>query len=316
MGLPYEGVNQPSPAPVLLGFPASSPAGKSILAGREVRPDFPREWFEFVHPDDPTHTFSIDLTWVESTWTCRFGTPECVGIDATMPAAGCCIHGAYLADEADRDNLYNSVAEMPARYWQLRPAEVDSYIANADPTQLEPWLEWDEEDPEGLGEEDTDDDGDEPHLKTRVVDGACIFANRADAATGPGCALHQWAAAEGRPIIGSKPEVCWQVPFSRVDEWEERPDGAEILRNTIGEYHRRQWGGGGEDFDWWCTGAPECHTPGEQGGTPVWVSMREELTALIGEKPYALLAEHCAARAALPVSARAVHPATAAAPES
>jgi len=317
-------VNQPSAKPVFLGFPAASPAGKSILAGREVPPDFPREWFEFVHPDDPTHYFSIDLTWAESTWTCRFGTPQCLGIDESMPAVGCCIHGAYLSDESDRDDLYNSVAEMPARYWQLRPAEVDSYLANADPTVLEPWLEWDEAEgveeveDRGLGDApadaaggtgDTDDD-DTPHLKTRVVNGACIFANRPGAETGPGCALHQWAVAEGRPVIGSKPEVCWQVPFSREDEWEERSDGVEILRTTIGEYHRRQWGGGGEDFDWWCTAAPECHSPGEPAGEPVWRTMQEELTALIGEKPYAVLAAHCAARAALPASARSAHPAT------
>lgn len=286
-------MNQPARKPVNLGFPSGSPAGKSIRAGREVPPDFPHEWFEFVDPDDSEHVVSVDLTWLESTWSCRFGTPACHGIDAALPEVGCCIHGAYLADEADRDDLYNAVAEMPAAYWQLRPAEVDSYIEAADPTALEPWLEW-------------GDDEDEPSLKTARVGGACIFANRSDHPGGPGCALHQWAIATGRPLIGSKPEVCWQVPFSRVDAWEERPDGAEILRTTIGEYDRRQWGGGGEDFDWWCTGDPNCHS----GGTPVWESMKEELTALIGEAAYRVVATHCAARAGLPPDARAGHPAS------
>ncbi|QYH20341.1 hypothetical protein JKI95_05560 [Corynebacterium aquatimens] len=290
-------MNSPAPKPVFLGFPESSPAGKSILAGREVPPDFPREWFEFIHPEDPHHYFSIDLTWAESTWSCRFGTPQCHGIDASLPVVGCCIHGAYLSDETDRDDLYNAVAEMPAKYWQLRPDDVDSYIANADPIVLEPWLEFDDED--------------EPNLKTIVVDGACIFANRADAATGPGCALHQWAMASGKPLVGSKPEVCWQVPFSREDAWEERSDGQEILRTTIGEYDRRQWGGGGEDFDWWCTGDPACHTPLEDGSVePVYKSMRNELIALIGEQPYQVLAAHCDARAALPAAAKATHPAS------
>ena len=139
-----------------------------------------------------------------------------------------------------------------------------------------------------------------------MVDGACIFANRNGAETGAGCSLHQWAMAEGRNIIGSKPEVCWQVPFSREDSWEERADGQEILRTTIGEYDRRQWGGGGEDFDWWCTDAPACHT----GGTPVWQSMKQELQQLIGEKPYEVLAAHCAARAKLPREAKTTHPAS------
>ncbi|QPK83462.1 hypothetical protein G7Y29_01185 [Corynebacterium qintianiae] len=295
MGLRYSSVNQPAQSPVYLGFPASSPAGKSILAGREVAADFPREWFEFIHPEDPKHYITVDLTWLESTWSCRFGTSECHGIDESLPVAGCCIHGAYLSDEKDRDDLYNAVAEMPAQFWQLRPAGVDPYIEAADPTALEPWLEWDE------GEE-------EPSLKTTRVDGACIFANRADAETGPGCALHQWAVAEGRSVIGSKPEVCWQVPFSREDEWEERSDGEEILRTTIGEYDRRQWGGGGEDFDWWCTGDSNCHSG--SGGTPVWKSMKDELSALIGDAAYRVVEKHCSARATLPAFAKAAHPAS------
>ncbi|AWB83280.1 hypothetical protein [Corynebacterium liangguodongii] len=286
-------MNQPSGRPVFLGFPSASPAGRSILAGREVPPDFPRERFEFIDPDDPLHLISVDLTWLESTWSCRFGTPQCRGIDADLPVVGCCIHGAYLSDESDRDDLYNAVALMDPKFWQLRPADVDSYIAAADPTELEPWLEW-------------DDDEEEPGLKTARVDGACIFANRADAETGPGCALHQWALATGRDIIGSKPEVCWQVPFSRVDAYEERADGTEILRTTIGEYDRRQWGGGGEDFDWWCTGSPDCHSPAD--APPVWQSMKNELTALIGEAAYEVVATHCASR-----SPSAPHPATGAA---
>ena len=200
---------------------------------------------------------------------------------------------------------------MPAHYWQLRPAEVDSYLANADPTQLEPWLEWDDTDTDTYTEED-----DGPHFKTKVVDGACIFANRTGATTGPGCALHQWAVADGRPLVGSKPEVCWQVPFSREDSWQERPDGQEILRTTIGEYDRRQWGGGGEDFDWWWTGDPTCHAPSSRidaTAQPLWRSMKDELIALIGQKPYEVLASHCAARQLLPAEAKATHPATAAA---
>lgn len=298
-------MNQPAPKPVFLGFPADSPAGRSITAGHETRPDFPREWFEFVHPEDPNHIFSIDLTWLESTWSCRFGTPECKGIDETRPALGCCIHGAYIADEEDRDTVFAAVKAMDPQFWQLRPAETDAFFAADDPTWLEPWLEWDEEDTEAL-----DPDEDEgPHIKTKVVDGACIFANRPGHPTGPGCALHQWAMVEGRDIVGSKPEVCWQVPFSREDAWEERTDGQEILRTTIGEYHRRQWGGGGEDFDWWCTAAPACHT----GATPVWQSMKDELIGLIGEEPYGVVAKHCEKRMQLDDDLRATHPATRAA---
>lgn len=297
-------MNQPAPKPVFLGFPADSPAGRSVSAGRETPPDFPREWFEFVHPDDPTRLFTIDLTWLESTWSCRFGTPECLGIDETNSAVGCCNHGAYIADEEDRDTVYEAVKAMDKKFWQLRPADTDEFFAAGDPTWLEPWLEYDDTDPE--------EDPEGPHIKTKVIDGACIFANRPGHETGTGCALHQWAVAEGRDIVGSKPEVCWQVPFSREDSWEERSDGPEILRTTIGEYDRRQWGGGGEDFDWWCTAAPSCHS----GSTPVWRSMATELAALIGDKPYEIVAQHCAKRAKLGDELKATHPATDAAKSS
>ena len=283
---------------VYLGFPDASPAAASIKANREVPPDFPREWFEFVDPEDPKHLFSIDLTWVESHYGCAFGTERCHGIDGHTDVA-CCKHGAFLTDETDRDQLYNAVAEMPAKYWQLRPAGVDEFIANAEAIDIEPWLEWDEL---------NDDNGEpEPSLKTKVVDGGCIFANRHGWGTGAGCALHQWAVDEGRDLTVEKPEVCWQVPFNRHEAYETRSDGVEILRTVIGEYERRTWGDGGEDFTWWCSSAPSCHDQAD----PVWQTHEAELKALIGEKPYEILADHCRARAERGGSPTP-HPATAA----
>lgn len=290
-------MNRPRPSQVFLGFPESSPAGRQIVAGRESAPDFPREWFEFVNPEDPIHTFQVDLTWLESYWSCQFGTERCGGIDTTQPDAGCCVHGAYLADETDRDQLYNAVAEMPAKYWQNRPDNVDAYLREADPVALEPWLEWDELD---------DEDGEpEPALKTPVVDGACIFANRTGWPTGTGCAIHQWAVAEGRDLTVEKPEVCWQVPLRRTEAYEDRSDGVEILRTVIGEYDRRGWGNGGEDFDWWCTGDATCHT----SEVPMWQSYEAELVALMGRPAYDLLADHCRRRGAAGLHA-APHPAS------
>ena len=37
--------------------------------------------------------------------------------------------------------------------------------------------------------------------------------------------------------------------------------------------------------------------------------MKDELTALIGEKPYEVVARHCAARAKVPREAKSIHPA-------
>lgn len=297
-------MNRPISDPVLLGFPGQSPAAASIRSGAELSPDFPREWYEFTDPTDPGHIFSIDVTWLESHWNCTFGTPDCAGIDATNPSVGCCVHGAFLADETDRDQLYDAVAEMPGKYWQLRPTSTDSFLADDDGTAVEPWLEWDELD---------DEDGNpEPALKTLTVDGACIFANRIGWGTGAGCALHQWGAAEGKDLTVVKPEVCWQLPLRRVEAWEERPDAHQILRTTITEYDRRGWGNGGEDFDWYCTTAPRCHS----SARPMWQTQERELIALMGDAAFQHLREHLQARATQAPELRAqlfvTHPATAA----
>ncbi|MBZ8177622.1 hypothetical protein GSS88_07430 [Corynebacterium sp. 3HC-13] len=290
-------MNHPSSTLIPLGFPTHSPAGQAILHGRELPPDHPREWLEFIDPADPEHIFSIDLTWLESHWRCHFGSPTCPGIDSTHPDVGCCVHGAFLADEEDHDQLSEAVRRLPAKYWQFR------HFAFATPKQgvpEEPWLEWDELD---------DDEGNpEPALKTRVIEGACIFANRSDWPTGAGCALHQWALAEGEDLRIVKPEVCWQVPLRRHEEWEERSDGSEILRTTISEYDRRHWGEGGEDFDWYCSADPRCH----DNTIPVWQSQEAELRLLMGDPAFDVLAAHLAQRAEH-FPQRQQHPATAAA---
>ena len=45
-------------------------------------------------------------------------------------------------------------------------------------------------------------------VRTRVVDGACVFLNRG----GRGCLLHAWALREGRDYHPVKPMVCWLFP--------------------------------------------------------------------------------------------------------
>ncbi|MDO4761093.1 MAG: hypothetical protein Q4A31_04150 [Corynebacterium sp.] len=273
-------MNRPDTSPVYLGFPSSSPAALSIERGAELAPDFPRQWWEFTHPHDPLHVFSIDLTWLESYYSCAFGTGVCQGIVAGFSDVGCCNHGAFLCDETDREQLIDAVSRMPARYWQLRPTTVDEYLQENDESQLEPWLVWDELDNEE-GEP-------EPALKTVIVDGACIFANRSGWATGTGCALHQWALDAGEDLTVVKPEVCWQLPLRRLEAYEDRADGQEILRTTITEYERRGWGNGGEDFDWYCTTSPACHT----NASPLWQSCEQELRALIGDAPFEILASY------------------------
>lgn len=303
-------MNQPHPRPGR--GPQPSPA--------EVAYDFPREWFEFTDPEDPEHIITCDLTWLMSSYQCAFGTSACLGIDSTNADVGCCGHGAFITDDEDRERVIDVVKRMEGdsadpQWWQNRPKQtlkwLETYETN--PSEpLEPWLVWDELDDEN-GEP-------EPALKTKVVKNACIFANREGWRNGAGCAIHQWAMSNDIDPVKVKPDVCWQVPLRRLEDWEERPDGQEILRTTITEYDRRAWGNGGEDFEWFCTGAPATHA----GGEPMWRTHKSELIELIGEECYEILAEHCRAREAAGTAKAfgpsgypllAIHPATRAAAE-
>ena len=124
---------------------------------------------------------------------------------------------------------------------------------------------------------------------------------------GIGCALHSKALKLGVEPLTMKPDICWQLPIRRSQEWVERPDGTQVLRTTITEYDRRGWGEGGADLHWYCTGDPNAHV----GARQVWQSYGPELTELLGEKAYAELAAMCKRRSSLGLIA--IHPATRAA---
>jgi hypothetical protein len=250
----------------------------------EVEPDFAREWVEFYDPDNPEHLIAADLTWLLSRWTCVFGTPACQGTVEGRPDDGCCSHGAFLTDKQDRKRLRDAVEKLTDEDWQFRE--------------------------KGLGHKgylEKDEYDGKPELRTRKYKGACIFLNRPGFRGGIGCALHIKALKLGVEPLTMKPDVCWQLPIRRSQEWVTRPDGSEVLKTTITEYDRRAWGEGGADLHWYCTGDPAAHV----GSKQVWQSYAAELTELIGEKAYAELAAMCKRRSGLGLIA--VHPATRAA---
>jgi hypothetical protein len=227
----------------------------------EVPLDFAREWVEFTDPADPAHLVRADLTWLTSAWTCVFGR-GCAGVVEGRPDDGCCSHGAFFADEDDLARVTAAVAELDAEDWQHAPSARDA---------------WTEEDR-------STDDAEEGarSLRTRVVDGACVFLNRPGFSGGSGCALHRMALRRDRHPLTTKPDVCWQLPVRREQEHLDRPDGTRVLQTTLGEFDRRGWGAGGHDLHWWCTGAPAAHVAPE----PLVDTYAAELTALIGEPAY------------------------------
>ena len=234
----------------------------------EVDLTFPRAWVEFADPADESQVFRCDLTWLTSRYTCIFGQ-GCQGIYASSPDTGCCTLGAHFADKDDERRVAAYVDQLGPDLWQFRPDR--SRVKRRD------WVE-------------TDEDG---AAKTRTVevDGqqACVFHNRADFATGAGCALHALALQQGRHPLETKPDVCWQLPIRRTYRVVERPDETSYTEISIGEYDRRGWGPGGHDLDWYCSGNTEAHV----GPEPVFLSSAAELIELMGQQAYDALARHC-----------------------
>ncbi len=247
----------------------------------EVAGDFPREWIEFTDPDDPERRVRADLTWLLSSWTCIYGR-GCQGVIEGRAADGCCSHGAFYADDEDERRVAGFAAQLRKRDWQF--AEVGRR--------------------KGISQNDELDG--EPARRTRTVDGACVFLNRPGFAGGDGCAPHALALRTGLHPLETKPDVCWQLPVRRTQEWEEQPDETQILVTTIGEFDRRGWGSGGADLHWWCTQSPEAHV----GAEPLYLSYGPELAALVGDVAYAELVRLCQLREA---GGALTHPATVAA---
>ncbi|HEV7869873.1 MAG TPA: hypothetical protein VGO95_01300 [Modestobacter sp.] len=254
----------------------------------EVGLDFPREWIEFLDPADPEHLVRADLTWLTSAWTCIFGR-GCAGVVEGRAEDGCCNHGAFFTDEDDLSRVEAAVAELTPLDWQRHPGT---------PVGREDWTESDTVTEPAPGEPT------EQALRTRVVDGACLFLNRPGHPGGAGCALHAMALRQGRHPLETKPDVCWQLPVRRQQEWADRPDETRVLVSTIGEFDRRGWGPGGHDLHWWCTGSPAAHVAVE----PLVVTYGPELTALLGPAAYAELRRLTEAR--LDAGLVAPHPAS------
>jgi len=259
----------------------------------EVDLVFPRAYVEFVNPADESEVMRCDLTWLTSSFKCIFGE-GCCGIYADAPDVGCCTMGAHFTDKDDVTRVKAAVADLDEDEWQYHSVGTRSG-----------WTER--------------EDG---QLKTRVVDGACIFLNRPGFPAGAGCALHQHAVFHGKEPHTLKPDVCWQLPIRRTYRTVELPDDTSYLEISITEYDRRGWGPGGHDLDWYCSGNPEAHV----GREPVYRSNAGELRELMGKAAYDELVVRCEAhlstvkavraRGARPLLPLLVHPATLAAQEA
>ena len=225
-------------------------------------PDDLHEYLSFEDPDEQ-RTWVFDVTFLLSSWNCIYGH-GCQGV-LTGPAPereeGCCSYGAHFIDDEDVATVEAAADRLTDEQWQHRRKGRRGGIHR------------------------TDKDG---TRITRLVDGACIFLNRPGFAGGAGCALHRAALDAGERFMDWKPDVCWQLPL-RLDE--HTAEHGHVT-STLREWKRRDWGEGGFEFHWWCTESPEAFI----GRQPVYVTMRDEITEMVGEPVYAILARLLAER--------------------
>ncbi|MGC1511734.1 MAG: hypothetical protein WA797_02325 [Acidimicrobiales bacterium] len=230
-----------------------------------MNPSVPEDLHEWLSFEDvaEARTWMFDVTFLLSRWTCIFGN-GCQGIleePAPERVDGCCSHGAHYVDDDDRERVERLAAQLGPDEWQFASLGHRKGIS--------------------VREKDG-------AWRTRVHDGACVLLNRPGFAAGPGCALHQVALNRGRSHIDFKPNVCWQLPLRLVDSTDENGH----VTSTLREWKRRDWGTGGDVFHWWCTEAGEAFS----GSATVLVSMRDEIVALVGSRPYDQLVEALADR--------------------
>src|SRR3954465_15977400 len=140
--------------------------------------DFPRQWIEFVNPEDDDELFRCDLTWLLSNWTCIFGS-GCKGIIKKRAPDGCCSHGAYYSEKADEKRTEKFARQLSEYEWQYRKQGLKG----------------------GISEVEAGRRG------SRRLSGACIFLNRPGFAAGEGCALHLHALNTGLRQLETKAAV-------------------------------------------------------------------------------------------------------------
>jgi len=202
---------------------------------------------EWVDVDEAGRTWRFDAAFLTSNWTCIWDR-GCAGIDdvADVPGQlGCCSVGAEMLDEEEAMTIAALGATVSPERLQF-----------AEQIALHGALS-------------------EDRRSTRVVDGACVFLNRPGFAGGAGCALHAEALANGESPVDWKPSVCWQLPL-KIDRSE---DGSVL---TVRRWGRSDWGSDGQRMAYCCTERDSPHADAFVGETPVVVSLRSELDALVG----------------------------------
>lgn len=240
------------------------------------------DWIEYTvadldskNPDYPNVRFRVNLSFLQSHYGCHYGTCPGVLITGADTDMGCCQIGVGV--EAGSD--FNQVNEAVKR---LTPDDVDNY----EQIREEGWYR-------KIPRKDREPDENgvrEPMYHTRVNDRGCVLANVTGGSAGkPGCALHVLALREGLHPSETKPEICWQIPFAVMEEYDST-DWCKIV--TVTATHGTVWGSESTDNammpGYWCLETPDAY---QNEPEPVYISAGTTLRKMMGDWAYELLVQ-------------------------
>jgi len=213
------------------------------------------EWLTFPAPDDRTHQFRVNVSFLLSNYRCIYGCgcPSTHG-DAARAHLGCCGHGVEFVSDEDFEHVAAMVEELTAEDADnIAEIRSDWYYAK----QRVPF-------------------------KTRKFAGACIFSNPPDGPTGKtGCAFHHLAERTGRNPADTKPDICWRVPLNFSSEEPAEPNGRDTT--IVSAFSADAWG----DVDWWCVDRPAAYSSAQ----PVYRTFEHELRKGMGDEGYERMVE-------------------------
>ena len=270
-------------------------------------PGAARDWFEITVPsDDPDEQGELlrlrfDVSFLLSTWKCIFGQ-GCPGvlISGAMEDRGCCQIGVHMEATDDDYKRVRKYVNMLTE--EDLDADLLKIVRSGKGNNG-----WRYQDKDG---EDGESTLPGYYWHTKVVDGACVLANRAGGSTGKlGCSLHVLANRLGLHHSDTKPNICWQIPMSVDTDYDEDTDQSTMTvtgtpASVWGSTHPHNMSSPG----WWCTETPDAYVIGNQSSLPalpesvdekveletagmVFRTNEIELRKLMGDQPYEMMAQ-------------------------
>ena len=216
------------------------------------------QWADFPHLELTGWVWRVDVSLMVSHYGCIYGR-GCKGT-TSIPEFGCCAIGFSHTDKDDAARMDRHVDKLKDSEWQYHQHRAK-------------WWE-----PKG---EDGVNGG-------MIVDGACVFLNRADHPNGPGCALHQAALKRGKNPVNWKPDICNMVPLHVTPDEDHR-----VM--TVSRYHSYDWRADKNPdaiflFDWWC-GCDNEDNSAWDNERMLYVTMRDTLVKILKLETYNKLCE-------------------------